>query len=152
MTLHPASLHVCLYSKIQMHVQCLHCTNTSQFSTVSPKNSLHTDALWHLLLKLLLQNSCLLCRAFKILKKKSLTCKWCLVTVVLYSDLPVARYYIIIEKRIINIGNSLVPINISDDTCRSNNWIPLQLILKITYNLPLKRGVYNCCSIMLVVR
>lgn len=100
-----------------MYVQCLHCTNTSQFSTVSPKNFLHTDVLWHLLLKLFLQNSFSVCRAFKILKEtKSLTCKWCLDTVVLYSDFPVARCYIIIGKTIIHTGNSLVPINISDDT------------------------------------
>lgn len=133
---------VCLHSKIQMYVQWFHCTNTSQVFTLSPKNRCTLMLCGTCYLKLFLQNRCLLCRAFKILKKKqTLTCKWCLVTAVLYSDFSMARYYIAIGKRIIYIGNSLVPINISDDTCRSKNWIPLQLIFKITYSLPLKRGV-----------
>lgn len=139
--LHPANLFAYI-----LRSKCMYSDSTVQTLLRSSHCLLKIAAHWCsvvLVIKTLPPEQVSSMQSFQNTKKQkqTLTCKWCLVTVVLYSDFSMARYYIAIGKRIIYIGNSLVPINISDDTCRSKNWIPLQLIFKITYSLPLKRGV-----------
>lgn len=109
------------------------------------ENELHADALWHSLLKLLLQNDFCVSSTFKILKKKKKKTdrRCCLVTAVLYLEFPGDRPYIINGKKSIYIGNSLVSINISDDTCRRNNWLPLRLMFTLICCLPSKKGAVS---------